>query len=271
MSDWQADEGEHWATNADRYTRMLAGFGDIVTAAAAYRDGERVLDVGCGNGDLSLLAARAVGPAGLVRGVDLSPAMVAVATTRAAAAGVDRVAFTIADAATFAPDPAAFDVMVSRFGVMFFPDPAAAFGHLRSLLAPGGRLVFVCWQDLFANEWMIVPGAAVAEVLPLPAGDPTAPGPFAFADRDRLTGILRTAGFGDIAAETAGASMWMGEDADDAVAFLQTTGLGRALFADADPSLVEEALGRARDALVPHTTPAGVVLDGSAWLVTATA
>lgn len=272
MSEWEADEGRHWASNADRYTRMLAGYGEIVTRAAGYHAGERVLDVGCGNGDLSLLAGHAVGARGEVHGVDLSPAMLRVAAERAARAGLDHVSFAVDDAAVHEPDPAGFDVAVSRFGVMFFADPVGAFTHLRSLLRPGGRLVFACWQDLAANDWMIVPGAAVAEVLPLPVGgDPSAPGPFAFAELDRLTAVLDGAGFTDVEVATAHAAMWMGVDAQDAAAFLRTTGMGRALFADAAPDLVADAMRRAEAALAPFEGPTGVELAGSAWLVTATA
>jgi len=269
MSDWEASEGEHWATNADRYTRMLAGFGDIVSTAAAYAPGERVLDVGCGNGDLTLRAARAVGEFGSAHGVDLSSAMLSVASGRAAAAGLSNVTFDTADAATFKPDPAGFDVVVSRFGVMFFDDPTSAFALIRSLMAPGGRLVFVCWQDLFVNDWMIVPGAAVAEVLPLPVGDdPTAPGPFAFADADRIAGILTAAGFTKPDTSPATATLWMGDNATEAAHFLRTTGLGRAVFANATPELGEEAVARATASLLPYESPNGVRLGGAAWLVT---
>ena len=272
MSDWEASEGQHWATNADRYTRMLADFGDIVATAAAYAPGERVLDVGCGNGDLTLAAARAVGESGSVHGVDLSPAMLSVSASRAADAGLRNVSFAAADAATFQPDPAGFDAVVSRFGVMFFDDPTTAFAHIRSLMAPGGRLAFVCWQDLFANDWMIVPGAAVAEVLPLPVGDdPTAPGPFAFADADRIAGILAAAGFTDPDPSPVTAMLWMGDNAAEAAHFLRTTGLGRAVFADATPELEGEAVARATASLLPYESPEGVRLGGAAWLVTASA
>jgi SAM-dependent methyltransferase len=272
MSDWESTEGEHWATNADRYTRMLAGFCDIVTTAASCRPGERVLDVGCGNGDVALAAARAVGESGAVHGVDLSPAMLAVAAGRAIDEGLANVSFETADAGSFTPDVDGFDVVVSRFGVMFFDDPAAAFAHIRSLMAPAGRVAFVCWRDLFANDWMIVPGAAVAEVLPLPVGDdPTAPGAFAFADADRITDILTTAGFTDPSTAPVTASLWMGDNATDAANFMRTTGLGRAVFDGAPPELEEEAVARATASLVPYESPSGVLIGGAAWLVTASA
>jgi hypothetical protein len=163
-------------------------------------------------------------------------------------------------------------VVVSRFGVMFFDDPTSAFVHLRSLMAPGGRLAFVCWQDLLANDWMIVPGAAVAEVLPLPVGgDPAAPGAFAFADPHRITGILDVAGFTNPSASPATAELWMGPTASEAADFLRTTGLGRAVFADAPSDLAAEAGARATAALRPYESPAGVRIGGSAWLVTASA
>lgn len=272
MSEWEAEEGEHWATNAERYTKVLAGYGEIITDAAGFSAGDRVLDVGCGNGDISIMAGHAVGSAGAVQGVDLSPAMLEVAASRATAEGLDNVRFARADAAAFQPNPAGFDVLVSRFGVMFFPDPTGAFTHLRSLMTPGGRLVFACWQDLFANDWMIIPGAAIAEVLPLPGGaDPDAPGPFAFANAGRLRDILDTAGYQNVEIETSKAPMWMGTDAAETVDFLRSTGMGRALFSDAPPELVTKATRRAEEALAPFEGPDGVQLSGSAWLVTATA
>jgi SAM-dependent methyltransferase len=272
MSDWAGPEGDHWASNADGYTKRLARFGDLLIEAAAFATGERVLDVGCGNGDVSLVAGRAVGPGGAVLGVDLSPAMLEVAATRAAEAGLDQVAFEAADATTFAPARSGFDVAVSRFGVMFFDDPVAAFTNIRSLLAPGGRLVFICWQNLFVNDWMFVPAAAVAEVLPLPIPtDPHAPGPFAFADTDHVTSVLTDAGFDAPAFESVTAKVWIGDTAERSAAFLRTTGMGRVIFADADPDLIDEALRRAAVALEPHVTDASIELDGACWIVTASA
>ena len=270
MSEWETTEGDHWAANADRYTKMLAGFEKIVSDAAGYSPGERVLDVGCGSGDVTLAAARAATGSGSALGLDLSRSMLSVAEDRATNGGLRNLRFTVADASTFRPDPAGFDVVVSRFGVMFFEDPTTAFAHLRSLMSPGGRLAFVCWQDLFVNDWMMVPGAAVAEVLPLPeTGDANAPGPFTFANPERITSILSAAGFTRPEAKAAVTNLWMGSSAEDAASFLRTTGLGRAVFDGADPALQNEAMARATAALVPYQSDAGVELGGAAWLITA--
>jgi SAM-dependent methyltransferase len=271
MTDWDGDEGAHWATEADRYTRMLQAFGDLLVDAAELSAGQSVLDVGCGCGDVSLAAASTVGTSGSVTGVDLSGAMLDVARRRAEQRGADGVRFVQHDASEFRPD-GPVDAALSRFGVMFFDDPVGAFSNLHACLRPGASLRFLCWQELLVNEWMIVPGAAVAEVLPLPAGgEAGAPGPFALADREALAGTLAAAGFDRVGIEAVAAPMWMGDDAEDAVAFLKVTGMGRALFADAEPEAIAEALQRAVSALAPHQGPEGVVLGGAAWLVSATA
>lgn len=270
MSDWSSDEGQHWADNAARYRRMLAPFADMVVAAAAPVGGERVLDVGCGNGDLTAAVATAVGPEGTVHGVDLSPAMVAVGAERCDQPGMAPVEFHIADAATF-DAPGGYDLIVSRFGVMFFDDPVGAFANLRSLLRPRGRLAFVCWQQLLANEWMVVPGGAVAQVLPLPSGaGPDAPGPFSLADAARVDQVLAEAGFVDRELRPETAPMWVGDDAEDVMDFMTHTGMGRVLLADAGPDDRARAVAAAVDALRPFESPDGVMLDGSAWVVTAT-
>ncbi|MCB9372605.1 MAG: methyltransferase domain-containing protein [Microthrixaceae bacterium] len=272
MSDWEHEAGAHWADNADRYTRVLRHYGALLVDALAPAPGERVLDIGCGNGDLSLATGRAVGHGGAVLGVDLSPDMLAVARGRAEAEGLHHVEFVQADAASWRTPTAPFAAATSRFGVMFFDEPAAAFANLRGSMVPGARLVFVCWQSLLDNEWMLLPAAAASEVLaPPPPGDPTAPGPFAFADGDRVAALLTEAGFGGIDLEAVSAPVWVGHDADDAAGFLRDSGVGRTWFADAPPALVDEALARAADAVRPHEGPDGIELGGAAWLVRATA
>ena len=271
MTDWDGEEGAHWASEADRYRRMLQAFGDLLVDAAELSPGQVVLDVGCGCGDVSLAAARRIGPTGHVTGVDLSTAMLEIARRRAEQERLDGVQFVREDASAYrAAQPA--DAVLSRFGVMFFDDPVQAFANLHRNLRPGADLRFLCWRELLVNEWMIVPGAAVAEVLPLPTGaEAGAAGPFALADPVHLEEVLRAAGFDRVGIEATEAPMWMGEDAEDAVAFLRVTGMGRALFADAAPAAVAEALERAVAALAPHQGPDGVVLGGAAWLVSATA
>ena len=165
-------------------------------AFAAHRD-ESVLDIGCGSGESTLDLARAVAPDGTVVGIDLSATVLAFA--QRAAEGCERVRFVQADAQVFPFEPASFDAAFSRFGVMFFADPAAAFSNIRRSLRPNGRLAFVCRRALEENPLDIVPlRAASTHLPPQPAHDPEAPGPFAFANPDRVRGILERAGFGEI-------------------------------------------------------------------------
>src|SRR5690242_10567588 len=133
---------------------MHAPFTDLILRAAALRAGLNVLDVGCGSGGTTLAAARLVAP-GRVLGLDLSGPMLAQARAGAEAAGLANVTFQQGDAQVESLEPAGFDIAISRFGVMFFADPVAAFANIRSATRPGGRLVFVCWQPLAANQWLL--------------------------------------------------------------------------------------------------------------------
>lgn len=265
---WNSDESQHWVEHQDVYDRMLERFGARVVEAASLAPGERVLDVGCGSGATTVIAARATAP-GPVLGVDLSEPMLAAARERTARGGVDNVRFETADAQSHPFEADDFDVAISRFGVMFFDDPVAAFANIRRALRPDGRIVFVCWKDLLENEWLSVPGAAMLQYLPLPeAGAPGAPGPFAFADPERVRGILTAAGFTDVNMDAAHEPMlYAGLDADGVVDFMRSTGMGRALLGDADPALASQAIAAARDALTPYATAEGVRISGTAWLV----
>src|SRR5579864_8275758 len=156
---WNGRPASVWVTEAERFDSMLAPFGRRLLTAAALEPGERVLDVGCGNGAISLEAARAVAPGGRVSGLDLSASMLGVARLRAAEQGID-VDFVQGDAQVASFDEP-FDVVLSRFGVMFFDDPQVAFANLAKAARSGGRLCFVCWQEMFANEWIAVPAMAM--------------------------------------------------------------------------------------------------------------
>lgn len=200
-----ADQERYWNERASTWIDAQAVFdglsaplGRMAMDRLGLGAGRRVLDVGCGTGATTLELADRVAPGGYVTGVDISTPLLDHA--RAAAAGRDDVAFVRADAQTDDLGDGVFDAAYSRFGVMFFADPVGAFANIRRALLPGAPLSFVCWQTVFANEWLIVPTMAAIGALgrapELP--DPTAPGPFALADPERVRGILGDAGFCDI-------------------------------------------------------------------------
>ncbi|MBU0823989.1 MAG: class I SAM-dependent methyltransferase, partial [Alphaproteobacteria bacterium] len=139
--DWNGDSGERWAANLDRLDLMLQDFGDAVIAAAGAQRGERVLDIGCGSGTSTFILAEQVGATGHVLGVDISEQLVDLA--RAATPDAAPVEFRLADAATTPLPAESFDLLFSRFGVMFFDDPGVAFAHMRGALKPDGRIAFV--------------------------------------------------------------------------------------------------------------------------------
>jgi len=268
---WNAEEALHWVRQQADYDTTLRPLGDRMLAAAAIEPGDRVLDIGCGCGDTTIAAARAAAPDGSALGVDLSVPMTDVARQRASKEGV-AATFEVGDAQVKPFAPASFDVAVSRFGVMFFDDPVAAFANVAKALRADGRLAFVCWQDLLVNDWMLVPGAAIAEHIPLPdLGPPGAPGPFAFADPERVRSVLASAGFDGIEVASVRESLLVGggPTVDGTVAFLRSSGMGQTLLADAPPDAVEKGIAAVRNALEPFATPEGVRLDGVAWVVTA--
>jgi SAM-dependent methyltransferase len=265
---WNGRPADVWVTEAERFDSMLAPFGRRLLTAAALEPGERVLDVGCGNGAVSLDAARAVGPGGRVIGLDLSAPMLEVARRRAEEQGID-VDFVQCDAQTASFDEP-FDVVVSRFGVMFFDDSAAAFANLAKATLPGGRLCFVCWQEMFANEWIAVPSMAMVAHVGIPElPEPGAPGPFALADAGRTRGLLESAGWSEVTVEEHKHGMRIGRDPEDVVAFMLSDEMGRRLVVGKDPKVVQAGTEATLDALRPYATPEGVVLGGTCWLVTA--
>ena len=267
VDDWGGEKGRFWAEHAEWFTRMLAGFAPPVIAGAALQPGERVLDVGCGCGDLSLAAAEAVGPTGSVVGVDLSVDELGVAADRAA--GVDQLSFELGDAGAVELAPP-FDALISRFGVMFFGDPVGAFTHLRSLLGDDGRLAFVAWTRPEANRWIAIARDAITAVVPpAPPPPPDAPGPFAFADGDRVRTILGGAGFSDVVLEEVEADVDFGPDAAAAVEFVHSMEWVKETLAPHPEDRQQEALSAIEAAVADHLGPDGVRLPGVAWLVRA--
>jgi SAM-dependent methyltransferase len=278
MSMANSDQAEHWNSSEqaarwvdhqELHDRMLAPLGDIVLDAAALSPGDDVLDVGCGCGSTTLAAARAVAP-GTAVGLDLSAPMLRRARENAAAQGLASVSFELGDAQVHSVGRA-FDVVISRFGVMFFADPVAAFANVRAATRPGGRLAFVCWQPLAANEWLTVPVAAFAEHMPLPEpADQQAPGMFALAEPGRARHVLGEAGWREVTVTEWRVPILLGGGAlDDAVDFVRTGSLGRAILDGADAATRDRALSSVRAALARHAGPDGVRLGAAVWLVQA--
>lgn len=233
---------------------------------------ESVIDVGCGCGASSLTLAEAVGHEGFVLGIDISEKMLDRARERAQA--LPQLNFVLADAAIHKFRPVA-NLVFSRFGVMFFDNPVTAFSNLRGALAAGGRLAFACWRQLEDNPWLSVPFAAASAVVsatkaPLP---PDAPGPLALAASTRLRGILKAAGFEEVALQPfdhplpLGGNRGLDAAADDAL----TLGPTARLLSEASDEDRARALAAVKEALAPHARGEVVELAAGAWVVTARA
>jgi SAM-dependent methyltransferase len=202
--------------------------------------------------------------------MDLSAAMLQEAERRARTEGLTNVRFAQGDVQVHAFSPAAFDLAMSRFGVMFFDDPVAAFANVASATRPGGRFVFLCWQDLPHNDWVMVPAGAALSFVPFPdLGLEGAPGPFSLADPDRTRRILTEAGFEHVELNEVTEQVFLGDNAADATEFLQGTGMARLLFEDADADTERKAIDAVRGALEAHEQPQGIWLGSAAWLVAA--
>jgi len=268
------DEVGQWIDSKLEHDQMLEPFIDMLIEGAQLGSGDRVLDVGCGSGTTTIAAARVVAP-GTVVGVDLSGPMLAVGRADADEAGVHNISFQQTDAQTHAFDHDAFDAVISRFGIMFFDDPVAAFRNLHDAARHDGRLAFVCWQLASANEWLRVPAAAFARHVPPQevGGAPGTPGMFAFADRDRATSMLHAAGWHDVRTDDTRTPIYVGGHGtvEHAVDFLRTGSMGRTMLNGVDAGTQEHALDGVRAAFEPHHDGRGVRLDAAVWLVTARA
>ena len=265
---WNGPAGQRWAEAQESLDRTLASIASAFLAHAAVKPGERVLDIGCGCGTTTLAFAAAAGPSGRVTGLDISAPMLGLARARAEGRGIE---FVQADASVH-PFRAEFDVAASRFGVMFFADPAAAFANIRKMLKPGGRLAFVCWRAMPDNVWAAVPLAAARDLLPVqPPPDPNAPGPFAFADPVRLRAILESAGFKDVKIEKLDSQMHMASSAREAAQFALGIGPLARATAELDDATKTKIVARVAEALKKYETPSGVSPPAACWLVGAAA
>lgn len=265
---WNGPAGERWSRAQDRIDHHLGLITETLMAFAAPRAGEHVLDVGCGGGTTALLIRERIGPEGAVTGIDISAPNLGVARARAHA-GMADVTFIEADAATYEFQPV-FDLTFSRFGVMFFDDPARAFANIRKALAEGGRLAFVCWRTFKENEWAFAPYEAALDLLPpQEPTDPCAPGPFAFADSERLTKVLREAGFRDIAVKPHDTTVNLGESVEDAVTEALTIGPLARAAAELDEHVRDNIRGRIAPVFERYKTPYGITPPAAVCLVSA--
>jgi len=265
---WDGHEGEHWSKYADAYDASLRAHLDILRDAAAIAPNESVLDIGCGNGTSTLVAARAASP-GRVVGVDLSSAMLARARAAGEAEGLANVSFVQADAQVHPFEPDAYDVAISRFGVMFFADPVAAFRNIGHALQPGGRIAWIIWRSLAENELFSEVRSALALGRDLPQPAAGVPGPFAMADTNFTQRALAASGFVDIGFEPRNAPYHAGADTDAAFAYLSGLGFTRFATQDLDDADRARAFDALRSTIEPHATADGVVYDSACWLVSA--
>jgi SAM-dependent methyltransferase len=267
---WNGEAGRRWTALQESHGRQFAPITAALFEAAAPQPGEAVIDVGCGAGETTLRAAAATGRA---LGVDLSEPMLARARERASAEG-SPARFVQADATVYDFSGENADLLISRFGVMFFADPAAAFANLRRALRRGGRVAFACWREPKLNPLLMAPyAAAIRHAPPLPRPGPEDPGPFSFADETRVRRILAAAGFSDITLTPRDYALDLGsgEGLDSAVAkSLEIGPASRAL--DGQPEAVRRAAeAEIRAALAQRVQGDAVLLEAAVWIVQASA
>jgi ubiquinone/menaquinone biosynthesis C-methylase UbiE len=263
---WNGYEGKHWADNADRYDATNGGYNAALLDAAAITTDETVLDIGCGTGQLTRQAARRARHAS---GVDLSEPMLATARASAADAGIGNVDFYSGDVQVHPFETDSSDVAISRFGVMFFADPVAAFANVHRALRPSGRLAFLALREFDGTEMGTV-FAAMETWIPWPTG-PRNTGPTSFADAAHTKEVLTAAGFHEVASTPVEADQWWGRDLADAAAFLAAWGPVRYHLGLVSPEAATSAKAAMTEALRAFARPGGVILRGKAVLVTASA
>jgi SAM-dependent methyltransferase len=269
---WNGPGGQRWADRQQSQDIVLAPVADVVIDRAKARSGERIVDVGCGAGATSIAFAQQVGPTGHVLGIDISAPMLARAR-QVAPPGLP-VEFVLADATVYPFVPAGFDLLVSRFGVMFFAEPALSFANLHRALKPSGRLVFACWREPRDNPFFMAPLQAVYQHVPkLPPPGPDDPGPFAFVSAARVQRILGEAGFSGIAMEPVDLSLdvAIGRGLEAAVQGAREIGPAARALAEQPPEVVAAATTSIREALATFASGASVPLRASIWILTARA
>jgi SAM-dependent methyltransferase len=267
---WNGPAGQRWVKWQEIWDRVLQPVADVLVAKAAPRRGEIVIDIGCGCGATTFMMAERVMPTGHVLGVDVSAPMLAQAKRRLAA-GMP-IDFVLADATDYAFAPQAADLLVSRFGVMFFAETVRAFANLRAALRPDGRLAFACFRTPTENLWGTMPlQAAYRHVPPLPKPGPEDPGPFSFADPERVRRILAGAGFVEIVLTPVDLAFDIAADAglEAAVESVLEIGPTSRAIQDQPPEVIAAVAQSLREVLLPYRQENKVLLPAAIWLATA--
>jgi SAM-dependent methyltransferase len=262
---WNGAMGETWVEMA-RVTDQLFESLTAPLLEVAGAGASALLDVGCGAGFTTLALARELGPGARTVGADISEPLLNAARDRADAAGVP-IDFVFGDAQTFEFEPASFDLIVSRLGVMFFADPVAAFANLRAAATDSARLRFVCWRDPAENPFMTLTGRATKDLLDLPARVPNTPGPYGLADPERTRGILTDAGWSGAEVRPFDAVCAM--PASELMTFLTRIGPLREALAEADDELREQVLDAVRAAAEPYVDGDRASFAAALWVVDA--
>ena len=269
-SEWEGRVGRVWAEEWRRTDRSFSAVTDRLLASVRATGAHAVLDVGCGAGELSLAIARSH-PDAQVIGVDISEQLLSAA--RARNTNLANVEFELADAAQWSRDTFSPDLIVSRHGVMFFADPVAAFAHLNAIARPDGRLLFSCFRSPRDNPWAHEIAALVPGDNGAPA-DPRAPGPFAFADPEYVTGILEQAGWSHVDPQPLDFAYVAGAGADaveDAASYLQSIGPAARAAAALAPGERARFATRLRSYLAANERDGIVAMPAAAWIVEARA
>jgi len=269
---WNGNGGQKWLSFQEFMDGFLMSFGRQAMNAAHIRQGDHVLDIGCGCGETSIDISRQVGSEGYVHGLDISGLLVDKAMANKALAEAKNITFHLGDAQKFNFDKALSDLVFSRFGMMFFDDPVAAFSNMRQALKVNGRLAFACWNSVKDNEWVRLSLDVVGRHLALPQpAEIGEPGPFSLADPQRIYRILDDAGFSHIEIEQFNTPVIIGSKVEETCHFLTQMGPAGSVIseAEADESIIANIFADLHEELMPHKTEKGVILNAAAWIVTA--
>jgi SAM-dependent methyltransferase len=269
---WNGPRGVQWVRLQEELDQRLAPLLDLLLDPAIVRPDRRVLDVGCGTGASLLSISSLVGPGGRVTGVDIATPLLARARERLSERAVRNVELIEADAQTHSFGRTRYDAIVSRFGVMFFGDPVAAFANLRRALAPDGRLAFVCWAPLGDNPWFRLPLAAgIARLGPPEPTPPRAPGPLAFSEPDYVREILDSAGYSSVTVEQHAVTLTGAPTAEEEARLACDVGPVARLIREREsaPAVIEVLQTEIAASLQPYTTDEGVRMPAGVFLVAA--